>query len=161
EALAALKPGQCVKILDRGPYREALDVSLPEDVGLISEAGARLEPPAWVPNGPKEEDPKKRYYNALVLRCPRGVRLSGLEIASPPLPDTGIAAHLLTVAGGGDLVIEGCRFQMALAPAPGEAPIPFPYGLSVPPNGVPGSCRVFVRESSLEGGADLQDSPGL
>src|SRR5205807_1417339 len=135
-----------------------IDEDLPEDVGLVSEAGARLEPPAWVPHDPKEGDPKKRHYLALVLRCPRGVRLSGLEVAAPPLPDTGTSAHLLTVASGGDVVIEGCRFQMALAPAPAEAPIPFPYGLSVPPNGVPGSCRVFVRENYLEGGADLQDS---
>ncbi len=44
EALSALKPGQVVKVLDRGPYRERLTLeNVPADSGLVSEHGTLLE----------------------------------------------------------------------------------------------------------------------
>ncbi|HQU42313.1 MAG TPA: hypothetical protein PK867_05850, partial [Pirellulales bacterium] len=47
-ALDALQAGQVVKVLDRGPYREQLNVNvLPADTGLVSEVDTSIELPGY------------------------------------------------------------------------------------------------------------------
>ena len=47
-ALNTLQPGQVVRVLDRGPYRERLELQdMPKDTGLVSDQGATIEFSEW------------------------------------------------------------------------------------------------------------------
>jgi ribosomal protein S27E len=97
-ALDALKPHQVVKVLDRGPYRESLQVgALPADTGLISEQQTVLEIPSW-PNGTYSFGPLD------------GFRLSGFRLLWPP-PNArwNWMTHWSRPSG---LVIEDCCFAL-------------------------------------------------
>jgi WD40 repeat protein len=109
DALKALQPGQVVELLDRGPYRETIVLTLPEDVGLISRAGARVELAHWR-QSPGEEDPQKHRYWGWFLTAPRGLRISGLEFAGPKLPADTENATLFNVRAAGDMIVDQCRF---------------------------------------------------
>jgi hypothetical protein len=123
EALKNLKAGQVVKILDRGPYVERFELDLPEDVGIVSDAGARIEIPAWTRQNATHWDATKFFYIGAVLRCPRGLRLAGLEFAAPEVePDTHFARPL-DIFAAGDVVVENCRFVY-----PGERGVGRPRG---------------------------------
>ena len=69
DALNNLKPGMYVKVLDKGPYRERLEATLPEDVGLISEVGSVIELPEWKSN-PDGVDSKKTWDWGSSLNLP-------------------------------------------------------------------------------------------
>ncbi|HEX7378645.1 MAG TPA: protein kinase, partial [Pirellulales bacterium] len=80
-ALDALQAGQVVKVLDRGPYREQLNVRvLPADTGLVSEVGTSIEPPAYgvINKGSVWEAEVAHYFRQM-----EGFRLAGFTIASP------------------------------------------------------------------------------
>ena len=74
-ALDALKPHQVVNVLDRGPYRELLQGTLPDDTGLFSECQTVLECPA-------ELDGKASDWGHMIGPLD-GFRLSGLRLLSP------------------------------------------------------------------------------
>jgi serine/threonine protein kinase len=104
EALANLKPGQVVKVLDRGPYRERLNVKLPPDVALVSEVGTVLELPEWQANRSQ-----RGFYSGHNVVCSGELRLSGFQISSR-LPQNQFVASLLSIKPYGKLTIDGCRF---------------------------------------------------
>ena len=83
EAFLALKPGQVVKILDQGPYRERLAGPVPADIGIVSEVGTRIELPEWTRVG--TGDGAKRY-DGWSFTNPEGLRLAGLEFHFPQPP---------------------------------------------------------------------------
>jgi hypothetical protein len=105
-ALNALKPGQVVKVLDRGPYRESLRLEVvPEDTGLISEQNTLLELPKW-------ESAAGHDFGAV-----DGFRLNGFRFLAPLRKQWSV---LLRWASPSGLVIEDCCFdpQQFLDPWP-------------------------------------------
>lgn len=112
DALKSVKPGQCIKLLDKGPYRERLEATLPEDVGLISEVGSVIELPEWKATGPDVADPKKTWYEGSVLTCGRGIRLAGLQFVGPRAPTSAAGTFRLVIRAAGDVVIESCQVLM-------------------------------------------------
>lgn len=111
-AFKALKPGQYVKVLDKGPYRETLVIdSPPENIGLISDVGTRIEPERWHEWGPHPDIKGKKIYLATVLTRMNGFRLSGFEFEMPKLPADGEFAHVVEISSVGDAVVESCRVR--------------------------------------------------
>jgi hypothetical protein len=105
-ALNALKPGQVVKVLDRGPYRESLRLeAVPEDTGLISEQNTLLELPQW-------ESVAGHDFGAV-----DGFRLNGFRFLAPLRKQWSV---LLRWGSPSGLVIEDCCFdpQQFLDPWP-------------------------------------------
>ncbi|HTU23360.1 MAG TPA: protein kinase, partial [Gemmataceae bacterium] len=103
-ALAALKPRQVVKVLDRGPYRERLDLAdLPDDSGLISEQGTVLELSEWRPPL-KEVAP---FFQGHHLAVAHGFRLNGFVLAFPKKTD-GFGLSIVDVDG---FVLENCLIR--------------------------------------------------
>jgi len=98
EALNALQPHQVVKVLDRGPYRERLELlTIPEDAGLISEQRTVLEIPQW------------KGFQGHEFAGANGFRLNGFELLAPAKKD--FAA--VSTWGPAGLVIENCFFKHA------------------------------------------------
>ncbi|HVX13044.1 MAG TPA: protein kinase [Pirellulales bacterium] len=101
-ALNALRPGQVVKVLDRGPYREAIRTGgLPEDTGLIGAQQAVIELPGWLDGNGAD------IYMAHALGPGKGFRLSGLRFLTPPRKEWGVVIQTDNVSG---LVVEDCCF---------------------------------------------------
>jgi hypothetical protein len=110
-ALNALKKGQVVKVLDRGPYREMLLLeNPPEDVGLISECQTMVVLPEW-----KTAQISKPYVytRGFSLVRAKGFRLSGLaysfsfDRATEP---KGAAPAAVLAFSPQALVVEECAF---------------------------------------------------
>ncbi|MEI8381392.1 MAG: bifunctional serine/threonine-protein kinase/formylglycine-generating enzyme family protein [Planctomycetota bacterium] len=105
-ALDALQPGQVIKVLDRGPYRERLNRDpVPDDCGLISEAQTILELTEWDVR-PESSEPVGHD-----LHCPGAFRLHGFALMFPTDMKSGRGLY---VRYQGPAVIENCS---ALAPA--------------------------------------------
>ncbi len=102
-ALNALKPGQVVKVLDRGPYRERLSLFVvPEDTGLVSEHQTVLELSEWLESDKKE--PIGHYF-----RSAEDFRVHGFALIFPTSPKDGIAFY---VPGPNGFVLENCFVQV-------------------------------------------------
>lgn len=101
-ALNSLKPGQAVKVLGRGPYRESLNLyAVPADTGLISDQRTIIELPNW--------DNKVGHY----FRAADGFRLHGFSFVAPPAADE--KTNLLAWGGRpAHLVIEDCHFRRSI-----------------------------------------------
>jgi len=108
-AVDALQAGQVVKVLDKGPYRERLDVpAMPKDTGLVSEVQTILEATDW-----------KRWYTdrtageavdiyvAHKLNRPEGFRLHGFELRFPNAEGKRVKL-LASGATKGTFVLENC-----------------------------------------------------
>ena len=107
-ALDALQPGQVVKVLDRGPYRESLRIEKPpEDTGLVSDAQTILEVAEWKPI----KEPKEEKLRGHTVTDTSGFRLSGFEF---PFPGKDVANGLYVERPSG-FVLENCRIY-----CPGE-----------------------------------------
>jgi hypothetical protein len=107
KALNALKPGQVVKVLDRGPYRESLRLeAAPQDTGLISEQNTLLELPKW-------ESAAGHEFGAV-----DGFRLNGFRFLAPLRKQWSVLLRCGDSPSG--LVIEDCCFdpQQFLDPWP-------------------------------------------
>jgi serine/threonine protein kinase/tetratricopeptide (TPR) repeat protein len=112
DALNALKPGQYVKVLDKGPYRETIiHHRAISDYALVSEVGTRIEVPQWHKWGPSPNDKEKSIYQGCFLSSPNGLRLSGIEFHLPPLPPDADGVAAVEFAGAGDLIIESCQVR--------------------------------------------------
>jgi serine/threonine protein kinase/phage FluMu protein Com len=140
-ALEALQSHQVVKVLDRGPYRERLEVpDLRSDTGLVSEAGTVLELPAWK-YGWKEgiED----YYIGHKLMNTDGFRFSGFAMHCPERKD-GLVS-LLYVSRPDGFLLENCRVQRASSGYEKRS-VALLYNME-------GHCKnpICVRECWLEG----------
>jgi hypothetical protein len=110
-ALDALQAHQVVKVPDRGPYRERLDVpDLPADTGLVSEHGTVLELTAWQ-SGWKGARSEEDAYFGHKLANTDGFRLSGFDFRCPERKDG--LAYLLYVSRPDGFVLENCRVQHA------------------------------------------------
>jgi serine/threonine protein kinase/tetratricopeptide (TPR) repeat protein len=108
QALDAVKPGEVIQIMDRGPYRETPRMPRPvENVGLISEAGTRIEITAWQRFA--GADAKDIRYFAMNLLCPNGLRLAGLDIVYPQIPADASWTYAVDAAAAGEVVVENCR----------------------------------------------------
>jgi len=162
EALDALKPGQAVRILDKGPYRERLTKDLPENVGLVSEVGTRIELAPWRRGGQPVDNGKTGYFGAC-LRCPRNLRLSGLELVCPRVETDAGLTNAFCIITDGDFTLDSCRLfqtpRYGLAPpTPDDAPLSM---LRVEIVGWTGRQhgRIWVQNNRLECSLFLQ-SPG-
>ncbi len=107
DAVDALKPGQVVKLLDKGPYREDLRKTLPEDTCIVSEVGTRVELPRWHKHFP---GPTGYFYHGASLTAAGGAYLAGLEIVGPELESDSFYTALLMLQVRGKVIVEGCRF---------------------------------------------------
>jgi len=103
-ALDALQPGQAIKVLDAGPYRERLEKEeLPADTGLVSEKMTVLELPAYHFH---YKDADHEYYKGHYFRDVDGFRIAGFTF-SFPAREKGPSFGLQTHRGGG-FVLERC-----------------------------------------------------
>jgi len=104
-ALDALKPGQVVKVLDRGPYRENLERSVvPEDCGLISEQQTVVTYTEWT----------KKFGNGRhghLFGNMEGLRIHGFRFTIPARPDGDYNYGMLFV-NPASLVLENCCIQV-------------------------------------------------
>ncbi len=101
-ALDALKPGQVVKVLDRGPYRERLKVyGGPEDTGLISEQQTVVELSEW------SEFNNTPHGHSFVSM--EGFRVHGFAWIFPAVPKGG---YCFQAGGLNGFVLENCLFQI-------------------------------------------------
>lgn len=152
EALAALKPGQAVQVLDKGPYREQIKLTFtPADTGLVSQSNTVLELPAWEDDGNNEGG---EVANGHTFRAVNGFRLSGFLFTSPPRQKWGALTAWVSPTG---LVIEDCCFRPQ-QPVEGKSQtIPISIMLSeVQPNPPPIVVRRCLIHSGqlLVGGED-------
>jgi WD40 repeat protein len=111
EAFQALKPGQVIKVLDKGPYQERLDGPVPANVGIVSEVGTRIAIPEWKYR-PKSRNP--RVYDGWSFTNTDGLRVSGVTIHCPEVPDSDAArsVHAVNIEGArGSLTIDSCHIQ--------------------------------------------------
>lgn len=135
-ALDALLPGQVIKVLDRGPYRESLRrIPVPDDCGLISEAGTVLEVAEYSPRRGEEEP---IGHN---LICSGAFRITGFILSFLDGPKNARGLHLVYM---GPMVFEYCDVQ---TPAANEfiAAVMF---------GAPGQSEnesVWVRDCTMRG----------
>jgi hypothetical protein len=114
-ALESAAPGEVVKVLDAGPHPAQLNVET-QAAGLVSENGARIELEQWDlhrsdvrSQTPSEEAGSHVWLWGGILTCPKGFRLSGLEISPPPPPSYPSWRFALVINSAGDVVIESCR----------------------------------------------------
>ncbi|MCH7725457.1 MAG: protein kinase, partial [Planctomycetes bacterium] len=109
KALEALQPGQVVMVLDKGPYRERLQTTVPEDVGLISQFGTLIEFTDWNRTGPGFVDQGKSLYRAAVIDCPSGLRISRFTFRCPKVPEDAEMVQGLVLLANGEVTIEACK----------------------------------------------------
>ena len=132
-ALSAFKPGQVVRVLDRGPYRESLQMdSMPDDTGLISDQNAVLELPRW-------DGTFGHSFGRI-----NGFRLSGFELVAPDRDTFGSLTHWRDNPSG--LVIEDCRFRPTVVDDPWPTIAGMELGFEMP---VVQAAPVWVRHCAL------------
>ncbi len=113
-ALDVLKPHEVVKVLDRGPYFERLEVhDLPEDTGLVSDVQTVLEL-RELPRSAEKFLGLDQYLGHVWMGA-GGFRLSGFHLIFPSVdalakPEGGPTGGGLFVNQGG-FVLENCRVQ--------------------------------------------------
>ncbi|HTI50572.1 MAG TPA: hypothetical protein VL475_06470, partial [Planctomycetaceae bacterium] len=100
-ALQALKPGEAVHILDRGPYRERLDFHPPDDTGLFSKVGTVVELEGWVTGW------KDALYGH-TIHSPHDFRISGFRFSTPVVPDVSDFCFGLLISQSDGFVLENC-----------------------------------------------------
>ena len=106
-ALNALQPGQVVRVLDRGPYRERLEIQdVPKDTGLVSDQGATIEFEEWKLLW---KEGTLDHYVGHYFHHADGFRLTGFALGFPA-EKTGKNedAHGLQVHRPHDFLLERC-----------------------------------------------------
>jgi hypothetical protein len=140
-ALDALKPGQVVEVLDRGPYEESfLDVSVPDDTGLVSRVQTR-----WVPKWTVHPEISSVIRGAEIAAEGR-FRLSGFDIHGGDWADAPKGEErfgLLRLMLRGNSTVDDCR--ISLEPPP-DRPASHGFGLDVTPLA---DAQVLVRDCVL------------
>lgn len=104
-ALLALSPGQVVKVLDKGPYRERLNFQPPDDTGLVSEHGTVIDLPTWA-SPVKSAKPIGQYF-----WMANGFRLSGFHFTAENATARDFPSHGLLFSNAKAFVLENCRIQ--------------------------------------------------
>jgi hypothetical protein len=110
DALDKAKPGQVVKILDRGPYRERLTKENFPDGGLISESSTIIEPSDYE-QGELNSEP---YLLAHRFQSSTGLRIAGIDFLFRESVQT------RGVHSNSAITVEGCRFRFEKSPAKAE-----------------------------------------
>ena len=119
EAFRALKAGQAIKVLDKGPYRERLEGTVPANVGIVSEVGTRIELPGWKQTSASGHPSGDKEYVGWSLANTEDFRLSGLAFRLPDLPpdvenSPRLHVRALSVVGSRkNLTIDSCQFRHA------------------------------------------------
>lgn len=98
DALDALKPGQVVEVLDKGPYRETLDKQMPADTGFITRVSTWITLADW---RELNADPDYEFFGHLLQGQ---LRIHGFTFSSDSRPNS----KLLRVEG--TATIEECVF---------------------------------------------------
>jgi hypothetical protein len=109
DALDKAKPGQVVKILDRGPYRERLTKDSFSDGGLISESNTIIEPSDYE-QGELNGDP---LLSAHRFPGSPGLRIAGIDFVFRESVQT------RGVHSNSALTVEECRFRFENPPSKG------------------------------------------
>lgn len=158
EAVQVLQRGEAVVVLDQGPYRERIDLTLPEDVGVVSEIGTRVEIPDWgklTAPGPTG----MTFCTGWHLRS-RHLRISGFDFVCPRREGRTVALFL---PGRGDLVLERCRVRHSAhhgftRPKDNDAAFSDFGALSVLTDDQ--ASRICIQDSYLEGGVVFPKTGG-
>ncbi len=158
KAMEEVKSGQVIEVLDKGPYRESFIGKVPDNVGLVSKVGTRIEIPKWHVWNTKEPDKKKHIYQGMVWHSSRGFRLTGFELVCPEFPADFAFAIAVELAAAGEIVVESCRIlrtprEAADAPSPQYKEHEF-YSLRIGADDA-GTTRYVVRDNLLEGSVDF------
>jgi hypothetical protein len=101
DALDALKPGQVVEVLDKGPYRETLNRNMPTDTGLITRASTHVILRDWQTIDANPAHPFTHQGHSLGS----GLRLSGFIFSSEPRHEA-----VLMALHGDSVTVEECVF---------------------------------------------------
>ncbi len=167
-ALNALKPGQYVKVLDKGPYRETIihnrDIA---DIALVSDVGTRIDVPHWQLYNKSTTDETKNVYIGSQFKGPNGLRLSGFEFRLPPLPPDTDYVSAVNIFGAGDCVIESCHVRYPLGVVsglPAEEKQPFDrcvaFAFGHLPEWEVTKTRFLMQDSLIDGRIELRaDDP--
>jgi hypothetical protein len=150
-----------VKVLDKGPYRESLEVVFPADTGLVSEVGTDIVFPNWRPWGAATKG-KSNYYGWRITLAD-GFRLAGLRFRGPKLPgNTEVAWGLEFNRVRGEVTVEDCCIlhdfpRYTFTPGTHEV---YPYfwrGLMFNKHFTPRSVatRIALRDNWIEGMVDF------
>ncbi|MBI1348706.1 protein kinase [bacterium] len=109
-ALNALQPGQVVKVLDKGPYRERLDVTTPpDDTGLFCDQQTVIELPEWR----YDMDPAPVGH---IIRFPHGFRVHGFIMTAAELPTKPhIFSYGIQFNQSEQFVLEQCSFRFPVS----------------------------------------------
>ncbi|MCA9012655.1 MAG: protein kinase, partial [Planctomycetaceae bacterium] len=155
-ALDALKPGEVVKVLDKGPYKESLRLNNPPaDIGLVTDQQTILEINGWV--NYRTENSNFDYRDGHQLLNPQGFRLSGFHIVGT----TDSLKHpysALGIEAGARLVIEDSRFQFFDAD---KTTNPAVAAIRVNGLGSDSVNPIVVRDCFIEGNLSIQGWPGM
>jgi len=120
DALDALKPGQAIELLDRGPYDEAIDMrNAPGstngnfDSGVISQVGTVVSIRQWIENiGHVPVVGGRQYFG---WRIGRGkLRISGIMFRCEQIPEDSTDIQILNIASQSQLIFTGNRVAFAL-----------------------------------------------
>jgi hypothetical protein len=116
-ALDALKNGEVVKVLDRGPYQETLLLKRPlQDIGLISNRQTVIELAGWQPLATENPAKNKLYGHQFIETG--SFRLSGFAFRYEHNPDAGYGYSVYFHLPAG-LVVENCAFTRMGGPVKG------------------------------------------
>lgn len=145
-ALDAVQPGQAVQVLDKGPYRERLEVAaLPQDTGLFSSAETVLESPAWkyLYDFHYENVGTISAYAGHILLHAKGFRIHGFEFRFPPHQHK--VAHRFSIANERDFTLENCCIR-SQSNFDGDH-----VDITSSGDGLSPGTRVTVRDCMIEG----------
>ncbi|QEL16363.1 serine/threonine-protein kinase [Limnoglobus roseus] len=127
-ALAAVRSGEAIEILDAGPYTDfaplpdgSVGLSVPPDVtdiGIFSRTGASLRTTKYQVN--KNIPPKngRVCYAGATIAAGAGLRLHGLTFQADPPPQNTADASAWRLSIGGPCVVEDCLWLRAAHPRP-------------------------------------------
>lgn len=111
-AVNALKAGQAVKVLDKGPYRERLIFeSLPDDVGLISETGTVIKLKEW---GAASVGFDGTAVGHVIDEC-KTLRIHGFDFDWEPA-ESQLAFHVVFCSRSANVCFEACRIRTTPLP---------------------------------------------
>jgi len=128
DALDALKRGQVVEVLDKGPYLETLDTTMVADSGLVTRVKSHIVCDRW-----SDRETSERDSNQFLGHRFRGdVRLSGLVFSSSKMLDRAILLNSV----GGSLTLEHCVFPTVSIPTASQSSLTIGAGATFEPRNI-------------------------
>jgi hypothetical protein len=100
DALDALKSGQVVEVLDKGPYREQIQTAPPDDTALVSRCQTEIHAPTLVAD------------DACCVFAPaNGFRLLGIAFIDKSTEPTDASAAFFKLLAAGNVWVSDCLFD--------------------------------------------------